>query len=160
MLKVGKKAPAFSLVDQDGVTHTHKEFIGTWTVVYFYPKDNTPGCTREACVIADAYKDFKRQQVAVFGVSKDTPRSHKRFAEKYSLPFTLLSDETMEMITKYGAFKEKHMFGKPVRGTHRISYLINPEGKVAKVYPDVEPSTHAHELLTDIKAIRKAERSA
>ncbi len=160
MLKVGKKAPTFKLVDQDGVTHTQKEFVGAWTVVYFYPKDDTPGCTKEACMIADVYKDFKRNKVTVFGVSKDSPKSHKKFAEKYSLPFTLLSDEDMVMITKYGAFKEKQMFGKPVRGTHRVSYLIGPEGSVVNVYPEVDPAGHALELLADIKAIRKEEKKA
>lgn len=96
--------------------------------------------------------------VTVFGLSKDTVRSHKKFAEKYSLPFTLLSDETMATITKYGAFKEKTMYGKPVRGTLRISCLINPEGVIAKVYPEVDPANHALELLKDIKAIKKEEK--
>ena len=155
MLKIGQKAPAFKLQDQNGATHTLKDHVGQWLVIYFYPKDDTPGCTKEACTIADVYKDFKRLGVTVIGMSKDTVRSHKRFAEKYNLPFILLSDEDMATITKYGAFKEKKMFGKSVRGTYRISYLIDPEGKVAKVYPDVDPASHALELLTDIKALRK-----
>jgi peroxiredoxin Q/BCP len=107
-------------------------------------------------MIADVYKDFKRLKVTVLGVSKDTPRSHKKFAEKYSLPFTLLSDPTMEMMDKYGAFVEKKMYGKTVRGTNRISYLINPAGKIAKVYPEVDPANHALELLKDIKVLQKA----
>ncbi|MFM2339646.1 MAG: hypothetical protein RLZZ360_282 [Candidatus Parcubacteria bacterium] len=158
MLKIGKKASAFSLVDQDGVTHTHKELMGQWTIIYFYPKDDTPGCTKEACMIADVYKDFKRMKVNVFGVSKDTAKSHKKFAEKYALPFTLLSDPTMEMMDKYGAFVVKKMYGKEVRGTNRISYLIGRDGKVAKVYPEVDPATHALDLLKDLKAILKAEK--
>lgn len=155
MLKIGRKAPAFSLQDQDNKTHTAKQYIGQFTIIYFYPKDDTPGCTKEACAIADVYKDFKRLKVAVLGVSKDTPRSHKKFAEKYSLPFTLLSDPTMEMMDKYGAFVEKQMYGKTVRGTNRISYLVDPAGKIAKVYPDVDPANHALELLKDIKALQK-----
>jgi thioredoxin-dependent peroxiredoxin len=140
---------------QDEKPQTRKDNVGKWTLLYFYPKDDTPGCTKEACAIADVYKDFKRQGVMVLGVSKDTPKSHKKFAEKYSLPFTLLSDPTMEMMDKYGAFVEKKMYGKVVRGTNRISYLINPEGKIAKVYPQVDPAGHALELLADIKALKK-----
>ncbi len=155
MLKIGRKAPAFSLQDQDNKTHTAKQYIGQFTIIYFYPKDDTPGCTKEACAIADVYKDFKRLKVAVLGVSKDTPRSHKKFAEKYSLPFTLLSDPTMEMMDKYGAFVEKQMYGKTVRGTNRISYLVDPAGKIAKVYPDVDPANHALELLKDLKTLQK-----
>jgi len=155
MLKIGRKAPAFSLQDQDNKTHTTKQYIGQFAIIYFYPKDDTPGCTKEACAIADVYKDFKRLKVAVLGVSKDTPRSHKKFAEKYSLPFTLLSDPTMEMMDKYGAFVEKQMYGKTVRGTNRISYLVDPTGKIAKVYPDVDPANHALELLKDLKTLQK-----
>ncbi len=160
MLKVGKKAPTFKLLDQDGVVHTHKELVGKWTLLYFYPKDDTPGCTKEACAIADVFKDFKRMGVTVFGMSKDSVKSHKKFATKYNLPFTLLADEDMAVITKYGAFKEKSMFGKPVRGTSRISYLINPEGVIAKGYPEVDPANHALELLKDLKQFKKEEKKA
>ena len=160
MLKIGRKAPAFSLLDQDSVIHTLKQYAGKWTLLYFYPKDDTPGCTKEACMIADVYKDFKRMKVLVIGVSKDTPKSHKKFAEKYTLPFTLLSDPTMEMMDKYGAFIEKQMYGKTVRGTNRISYLINPEGKIAKAYPNVDPANHAFELLEDIKVLQKEVKKA
>ncbi len=158
MLKIGRKAPTFSLLDQDGNTHTHKALVGRLTLLYFYPKDDTPGCTKEACMIADVYKDFKRMKVQVFGVSKDTPKSHKKFAEKYSLPFTLLSDPTMEMMDKYGAFVVKKMYGKEVRGTNRISYLIGRDGKVAKVYPEVDPVSHAFDLIKDLKQLLKAEK--
>lgn len=160
MLKIGRKAPRYSLLDQDGVTHSHKELIGSWSVLYFYPKDDTPGCTKEACMIADVYKDFKRLKVPVYGVSKDTPKSHNKFAEKYSLPFTLLSDPTMEMITAYGAFVEKQMYGKPVRGTKRITYIIGRDGKIARAYPDVDPATHAQILVADLKSLVKAEKLA
>lgn len=159
MLKIGQKAPAFSLLDQNSTTHTLKQYAGSWVLVYFYPKDDTPGCTTEACMIADVYKDFKRLKVTVLGVSKDTPKSHKKFAEKYSLPFALLSDPTMEMMDKYGAFVEKKMYGKTVRGTNRISYFISPEGKIAKVYPDVDPANHALELLKDIKVLQKERKT-
>jgi peroxiredoxin Q/BCP len=158
MLKIGRKAPAFKLVDQDNTEHSLKALAGKWVLIYFYPKDDTPGCTKEACAIADVYNDFKRLKVTVFGVSKDTPKSHKKFAEKYNLPFTLLSDPTMEMMDKYGAFVEKKMYGKVVRGTNRISYLISPDGKIAKVYPEVDPANHALELLKDIKALQKEEK--
>lgn len=159
MLKIGRKAPAFSLLDQDGETHTLKQYAGQWILLYFYPKDDTPGCTKEACMIADVYKDFKRMKVNVLGVSKDNVKSHKKFAEKYSLPFTLLSDPSMEMMDKYGAFVVKKMYGKEVRGTNRISYLIGRDGKIAKVYPEVDPANHALELIKDIKALLKAEKA-
>ena len=156
MLKIGRKAPTFTLKDQDGNEQTLKVFAGKWLLIYFYPKDDTPGCTKEACMIAEVYQDFKKLGVTVLGVSKDTSRSHKKFAEKYKLPFTLLSDTSTEMIQAYGAWAEKSMFGKKYMGILRISYLINPEGKVAKVYPDVDPANHALELLKDIKALKKA----
>lgn len=111
-------------------------------------------------MIAEVYKDFKRQGVTVFGVSKDSVKSHKKFAEKYSLPFTLLSDESTEMIQKYGAWGEKKMRGKAYMGTFRISYLVSPEGTIAKVYPEVDPANHALELLADIKNFKKEERKA
>ena len=111
-------------------------------------------------MIADVYKDFKRMKVSVIGVSKDTPKSHKKFAEKYTLPFTLLSDPPMEMMDKYGAFVEKQMYGKTVRGTNRISYLINPEGKITKAYPNVDPANHASELLKDIKVFQKESKNS
>lgn len=158
MLKIGRKAPSFSLVDQHEVTHTLKAQAGKWVLLYFYPKDDTPGCTKEACMIAEVFKDFKRQGVTVFGVSKDSPKSHKKFVEKYNLPFTLLSDPEMTMMDKYGALVMKKMYGKDVRGTNRISYLIDPAGKIAKVYPNVDPANHALELLSDIKLLKKEER--
>jgi thioredoxin-dependent peroxiredoxin len=156
MLKKGRKAPSFSLQDQDAKTHTLKDYAGKWILVYFYPKDDTPGCTKEACMIAEVYGDFKRLGVKVLGVSKDSPKSHQKFAEKFNLPFTLLSDESTEMIQAYEAWGEKSMYGKKFMATLRISYLIGPDGKVAKAYPDVDPANHALELLTDIKALKKA----
>lgn len=156
MLKVGRKAPLFKLLDQEGKEQSLKSFLGKWVLLYFYPKDDTPGCTVEACTIAEVYNDFKKLGVTVIGMSKDTVRSHKKFAEKYHLPFILLSDADMSTIDKYGAFGEKKMFGKTVRGTKRVSYLIDPEGKIAKSYPEVDPASHALELLKDIKVIKKS----
>ncbi len=150
MLKIGKKAPAFSLLDQNESTHTLKQYQGKNVLIYFYPKDDTPGCTKEACMIADVYGDFKKKGVVVLGVSKDSPKSHKKFAEKYNLPFTLLSDPEGSMIEKYGAFKEKTMFGKTSLGIVRMSYLVDGEGKVLKVYPKVDPASHALEILKDL----------
>jgi peroxiredoxin Q/BCP len=158
MLKIGRKAPLFKLPDQDEVVHSLKSYLGKWVILYFYPKDDTPGCTKEACTISDIYKDFKRQSVSVLGVSKDSTKSHKKFAIKYNLPFTLLSDPTMEMMTKYGAFAEKKMYGKVVRGTNRITYIINPEGKIVASYPEVDPASHALQLLTDVKKLKKLDK--
>lgn len=151
MLKIGKKAPVFSLLDQNEVKHTLSQYKGGVVLLYFYPKDDTPGCTKEACMIADVYNDFKKLGVTVLGVSKDSPKSHKKFAEKCNLPFTLLSDPEGAMIEKYGAFKEKTMFGKTSLGIVRMSYLIDAEGSVVKVYPKVDPASHALEILKDVK---------
>ncbi len=160
LLKLEKKVPTFSLPDQDGSVVTHRSCLGRWTVLYFYPKDDTPGCTQEACLITEIYTDFTRKNVAVLGVSKDSARSHKKFATKYNLPFTLLSDPEMTFIKKCGAYVEKTMYGKPVRGTLRISYIINPEGVIAAVYPDVDPATHAHVLLKDITRLQREAKKA
>lgn len=154
MLDIGDKVPAFSLLDQDEVTHTAAELTGGWSVVYFYPKDDTPGCTKEACGIAEVYDEFSALGVRVYGVSKDTPAKHAKFAAKYHLPFTLLSDESTEMIDTYGAWQEKSMYGKKYMGIMRMTYIVDPAGKVAKVYPKVTPASHALELLADIKALQ------
>ncbi len=153
MLNIGTLAPDFTLLDQDGVSQSLKTYRGKYVLLYFYPKDDTPGCTKEACTIADVYNDFSKLNVVVLGVSKDTPSSHKKFAEKYSLPFTLLSDTDAAVIETYGAWQEKTMFGKTALGISRISYLIDPEGKIVKVYPKVDPASHALEILKDIKSL-------
>lgn len=153
MLAVGDKAPAFSLPDQHETLRTLGEGAGSWQVIYFYPKDDTPGCTKEACTIAEVYDEFAALGVIVYGVSKDSQASHKKFAEKYKLPFTLLSDESTAMIQAYGAWQEKSMFGKRYMGIQRMSYLIDPAGKVAKVYPKVTPADHALELLRDLREL-------
>ena len=152
MLTTDTHAPDFTLQDQNEVTHSLHQYAGKWVLLYFYPKDDTPGCTKEACTIAEVYDDFQAKDVVVLGVSKDSPQSHKKFAEKYSLPFTLLSDPNREVIELYGAEKDTKLFGKIGLGTKRISYLISPDMQIAKVYPDVDPATHAAQLLQDIAA--------
>lgn len=155
MLKIGKVAPAFSLFDQDETKHSLKQYEGKYVLLYFYPKDDTPGCTKEACMIADVYKDFSKLGIVVLGVSKDTSKSHKKFATKYNLPFTLLSDPEATAIQKYEAWKEKSMFGRSFLGIERMSYLIDPTGKIAMVYPKVDPASHALEILKDVKELMK-----
>jgi thioredoxin-dependent peroxiredoxin len=151
MLRLHSTAPLFSLPDQDGVVHTLQDQKGKWTLVYFYPKDDTPGCTTEACAIRDVFNDYERMGVSVFGVSKDNPASHKVFAEKYGLPFILLSDEDGSMINTYNAWGEKKWFGKQITGIQRVSYLIGPDLTIVRRYPKVDPANHALEILTDLK---------
>ena len=154
MLNISDPAPNFSASDQNDTIHNLSDYNGSWVLIYFYPKDDTPGCTKEACGIRDAYKDFKKEGITVFGVSKDSVKSHKKFEEKYELPFTLLSDESTEINQAYGAWQEKSMYGKKYMGTARISYLINPEGNIAKVYPKVKPAEHAGEILADVRSLK------
>jgi len=154
MLNVNDPAPDFSLLDQNETIHSLIDYRGSWKVIYFYPKDDTPGCTKEACAIRDIYHDFEKLGVAVFGVSKDAPAKHKKFAEKYELPFTLLSDHEGTMIDAYGAWQEKSQFGKTAFGIKRMSYLIDPQNNIAKVYPEVSPTEHALELLADINELQ------
>jgi peroxiredoxin Q/BCP len=154
MLELHTTAPDFTLFDQNEDSHSLSQYKGKWLVIYFYPKDDTPGCTTEACTIAEVYDDFAKLGVTVFGVSKDSPQSHKKFADKYKLPFRLLSDPNGTMIEAYGAWKEKSMFGKTALGTVRITYLVHPDGTIAKVYPKVDPASHALEMLRDIKALQ------
>lgn len=147
MLKEHDSAPDFRLLDQRGIPHTLEQYEGKYVLVYFYPKDDTAGCTKEACTIRDAYKDFQRLGVTVIGISKDSTESHKKFAEKYELPFILLSDPERLVITAYHA--------KGGMMTRRISYLIGPDGKIIKVYPKVDPAAHAGEILADLMRILK-----
>ena len=149
--KEGKKAPDFKLPDQDGKMHTLREHNGKWVLLYFYPKDDTPGCTAEACAIRDEFPNFKKIRAVVLGVSKDSVESHKKFAEEYRLPFRLLSDTEKKVIQKYGVWGEKNMMGKKYMGVKRTSFLIDPNGIIAKVYENVKPDNHAGEVLEDIK---------
>ncbi|MBP9691246.1 thioredoxin-dependent thiol peroxidase [Candidatus Woesebacteria bacterium] len=154
MLAPQTLAPAFTLPDQEGNSHSLSDFKGSWVVLYFYPKDDTPGCTKEACTFRDSYAVFREKGIVILGVSKDSVKSHAKFIEKFSLPFTLLSDESTEMIRAYGAFGEKKFMGKTYMGVHRISYLIDPTGMIRKVYPKVNPSEHAGEILTDVETMK------
>lgn len=147
MLEVGMKAPAFTLPDKDGNLVSLADFAGKTVVLYFYPRDNTPGCTRQACVFAGAYEDFKKIDAVVIGVSKDSAASHQRFAEKYDLPFVLLSDPELTAIQAYGVWQEKKNYGKVSMGVVRSTFAINGEGVIEKVMPKVKPDTNAAEIL-------------
>ncbi len=152
---IGQPAPAFSLHDQDGKTHTLGDYAGKWVLLYFYPKDDTPGCTIEACTIRDQFKDFTNIGAVVIGISTDDVASHKKFAIGYNLPFTLLADVNKEVVGAYGVFGEKKFMGRTYMGTSRASFLIDPNGKVAKVYESVKPLTHATEVIADLKVLMK-----
>jgi len=147
MLKIGTKAPEFELKDQHGDKHKLTHYKGHKLVLYFYPKDNTPGCTKEACAFRDDYSAYKKKGVVILGISKDTKTSHKNFAKKFDLPFILLSDPEGKVIEKYGAWKEKSMYGKTFMGIARITYLIDEKGKIIQVFPKVKPAEHAKEIL-------------
>ncbi|MBL8171464.1 MAG: thioredoxin-dependent thiol peroxidase [Acidobacteria bacterium] len=146
-LKVGAKAPAFSLKNTDGKTVKLADFKGKKVVLYFYPKDMTPGCTKEACSFRDDYSTLQKRGAVVLGVSADDQTAHQKFTEKYSLPFPLLSDPTHEMIEKYGAWGEKSLYGRKFMGILRITYIIDENGKVAHVFNKVKPETHAQDVL-------------
>lgn len=153
MPEIGSPAPRFTLPDQEGKEHALSEYAGKWVLLYFYPKDDTPGCTIEACAIRDQFKDFKDIGAVVLGVSTDSIASHKKFAAAYELPFTLLSDMHKEVVGMYGVFGEKKFMGKTYMGTNRTSFLINPSLLIAKVYEKVKPETHAAEVILDLKAL-------
>lgn len=148
---VSMKAPDFNLQDQHGNMHTLKDYAGRWLVVYFYPKDDTPGCTKQACNFRDGRELLQEMDVAVVGISKDSVASHKKFADKYNLDFTLLSDESTETVKAYGAWVEKSMFGKKYMGIQRNSYLIDPGGNLIKTYEKVNPKDNLGEILEDLK---------
>lgn len=147
MLKSGIKAPDFSLTDKDGNTVSLSSFIGKKVVLYFYPKDNTPGCTRQACAFAAAYEGFKAKDIIVIGISKDSTASHQKFAEKYNLPFILLSDKELDAIKAYDVWQEKKMCGKVGMGVVRTTYIIDENGIIEKVMEKVKPDTNASEIL-------------
>ena len=135
--------------------HTLSDYAGKWVLLYFYPKDDTPGRTIEACVIRDQFKDFNAIGAIVLGVSTDSVASHKKFASAYELPFTLLADEHKEVVGQYGVFGEKKFMGKTYLGTSRTSFLIDPLGKIAKVYEKVKPETHAAEVIADLRILAR-----
>lgn len=147
MLEVGMKAPEFALQDKNGQMVKLSDFLGKKVVLYFYPRDNTPGCTRQACAFAQSYEAFKSEDVAVIGVSKDSVASHLKFAEKYDLPFVLLSDPELQAIQAYDVWKEKKLYGKVSMGVVRATYIIDENGVIEKVMPKVKPDTNAAEIL-------------
>ena len=147
MLEIGMKAPEFTLSDKDGKTVSLSDFLGKKVVLYFYPKDNTPGCTRQACAFAAAYKGFKAKDVVVIGVSRDSVASHLKFAQKYDLPFILLSDPELQTIQAYGVWQEKKLYGKVSLGVARTTFIIDEQGNIERVMPKVKPDTNAAEIL-------------
>ena len=154
MIEAGTNAPAFSLPDQHGKVHQLSDYKGKWVILYFYPKDMTPGCTVEACNFRDDFPAFGNLDAVILGVSKDSVTRHKKFAEKYELPFTLLSDEDGSMCEAYGVWKEKSLYGKIFMGINRSTFLIDPSGKIARVYPKVKVKEHAAELLQALNDLK------
>lgn len=151
MLEAGKKAPAFSLQDGNGKKVSLSDFKGKKVVLYFYPKDMTSGCTQEACDFRDALPNFRKIKAAVLGVSIDSTASHKKFADKYDLPFTLLSDEKKEVVEKYGVWKEKSMYGKKYMGIERTTFIIDEAGKIQNIFPKVKIAGHVNEVMQALK---------
>ena len=147
LLEAGTKAPDFTLQDKDGKEVSLSDFVGKKVVLYFYPKDNTPGCTRQACAFAGAYEQFNDQNVVVIGISKDSVASHFKFAQKYELPFILLADPQLQAIESYGVWQEKKNYGKVSMGVVRSTFIIDENGVIEKVMPKVKPDTNAAEIL-------------
>lgn len=150
MLEVGMKAPDFTLQDRSGREISLSDFLGGRVVLYFYPKDNTPGCTRQACAFAGLYGEFQKRGVTVIGISRDSVASHQKFAEKYGLPFVLLSDPELQAISAYGVWQEKKMCGKVSMGVVRTTFVIGEDGTIERVMPKVKPDTNAAEILATL----------
>ena len=146
-MKIGDKAPDFTLADSNGTQVSLADFAGRRVVLYFYPKDNTPGCTRQACAFARNHDEFERRGIAVIGVSRDSVESHRKFAEKYGLPFVLLSDPELKAIRAYGVWQEKKLYGKVSMGVVRTTFIIDGEGRIAAIMPKVKPDSNASEIL-------------
>ncbi len=155
-VKVGDTAPDFTLPDQDGNEISLSDFKGYWTLVYFYPRDDTPGCTKEALAFRDNFARLKRAGARVIGISPDTVKSHDKFRQKHELPFILGADVDRKTVRRYGVWGKKKFMGREYMGVHRQSVLITPDGCVAKVYTKVKPETHAIEVLADIKELKRA----
>ena len=147
MLEVGMKAPGFTLPDKDGNEISLDMFLGKKVVLYFYPKDNTPGCTRQACAFAEKYDEFEKKDIVVIGISKDSTASHQKFANKYNLPFILISDKELDAIEKFGVWHEKKMCGKVSMGVVRTTFIIDENGVIEKIMTKVKPDTNAGEIL-------------
>ncbi len=151
------KATDFHLADQNGTFHQLYQYLGSWVLVYFYPKDDTPGCTTEACKFRDSLALLQRMGLVILGISKDSVVSHKKFAQKYSLNFPILSDESRTTIKAYGAWGMKKFMGRSFEGTLRKSFLIGPTGEIVKEYDRVNPTIHAQEILADVNTLRMNE---
>jgi peroxiredoxin Q/BCP len=147
VLEIGDKAPAFTALDQDGKKISLSDFKGKQVVLYFYPKDMTPGCTVEACAFRDGHGALQKAGAVVLGVSKDPVPSHKKFSDKFSLPFSLLADEDLKIMKAYGAWGEKSLYGRKFMGTLRVTYIINSNGKIKAVFKKVKPAGHDREIL-------------
>jgi peroxiredoxin Q/BCP len=152
MIEVGKKAPNFSLLDSNNKKISLSDFKGSKIVLYFYPKDMTSGCTKEACDFRDIFPNFKKVKSIVIGISPDSPESHKKFAMKYNLPFILLSDENKKTLTDYGVWKEKSMYGRKYMGVERTTIIIDEDGKIEKIFPKVKVAGHVEEILETLKS--------
>lgn len=154
MLETGQSVPQFSLPDQNGKIHNINDYKDQWVILYFYPKDLTPGCTTEACNFQEALPDFNAIDAVIFGISKDSPEQHKKFVSKYNLQFSLLSDEHSDVCEKFGVWQKKSNYGKEYMGIVRSTFLVNPEGKIARVYPKVNVKEHHQEILNDLKTLK------
>jgi thioredoxin-dependent peroxiredoxin len=149
-LKVGNKAPDFSAVTNSGVKVSLSDFVGKTVVLYFYPRDDTPGCTKEACAFRDYFSEFQKRGVIILGVSTDSAKSHKKFVEKFKLPFPLLADEDKKIVEAYGVWGEKSFMGRKYEGTMRVTFLIGGDGRIKNIWPSVKPEEHIAEILTVI----------
>lgn len=152
-LKIGDKAPAFKLKNQDAETISISDFKGKPVVLYFYPKDDTPGCTKEACNFRDEFPKFGKLKAEIIGISTDSVESHKKFAEKYKLPFNLLADEKKEIVEKYGVWQEKNMYGKKYMGVVRTTFILDGEGKIRKIFEKVKVDEHNREVMDALKEL-------
>jgi thioredoxin-dependent peroxiredoxin len=150
MLTPNIKAPEFSLPDESRTLHTLEQYKGKWVILYFYPKDDTPGCTKEACSFRDVYEEFEKKNVVVLGISKDSTTSHARFVMNYRLPFSLLSDKDKQVMRAYEVLGKKKFMGREYEGTLRTTFLIDPQGTISKVYENVSPQDHAQQILNDL----------
>jgi peroxiredoxin Q/BCP len=151
-LATGISAPDFTLQDENGSSHSLKDYLGKTVLLYFYPKDDTPGCTTEACNFRDDYSTYEKAGIVILGVSPDSPKAHKKFQEKYHLPFTLLADESHHVCQLYGVWGRKKFMGKEYDGVFRTSFLIDLKGKIKKVYENVKPADHSTEVIADIQS--------
>ena len=151
IIEVGQQAPDFMLSDENGQIPHLSDYQGKYVLLYFYPKDDTPGCTKEACNFRDDYSQYDDANVIILGVSPDSPQSHAKFKSKYNLPFTLLADEDHKVCELFGVWGPKKSFGKEYEGVHRTTYLINPDGRIQKVYKKVSPANHSVEVLEELR---------